>query len=75
MKKLTLIAALAGTALALSACDVAQTEEGEMPEVTIDGGELPEYEVDVADVEVTTEEKTIEVPVVDVDPADAGDAE
>jgi len=70
----TLTALVAGAAaLSLSACDVEQTEEGEMPEVDVKGGNMPEYDVDTPDVDVRTEERTVEVPVVDVEPADAGD--
>jgi hypothetical protein len=58
---------VAASALALSGCDVDKTEEGEMPEVEIEGGELPEYDVEGPDVDVGTEEKTITVPDVDVD--------
>lgn len=58
------IAALAG--LALAACDVDQTKEGEMPDVDVQGGQLPEYDVDTPDVDVKTEEKTVPVPDVDV---------
>jgi hypothetical protein len=47
-------------------CDVDQTEEGEMPEVEVRGGNLPEYDVDTPEVEVRTEQKEIEVPDVDV---------
>jgi hypothetical protein len=49
-------------------CRVTQTEEGEVPDVDVkvEDGKLPEYDVDAADVEVTTEKKTIEVPDVDV---------
>jgi len=55
-------------AVALAACDVEQTEEGEMPEIDMSyqEGEMPEYDVDTADVSVGTEEATIEVPDVDV---------
>jgi hypothetical protein len=52
-------------ALGLTACDVDQTEEGEMPEVEVEEGELPAYDVDAADVEVT--EDTVTVPDVDVE--------
>lgn len=57
---------VAASALALSACEVEKTEEGEMPEVEVEGGELPEYDVEGPDVDVGTEEKTITVPDVDV---------
>lgn len=58
------------TLLSISAmgCRVTQTEEGEMPDVDVqaEGGKLPEYDVDAADVEVKTEERTVTVPDVDV---------
>jgi hypothetical protein len=49
-------------------CRVQQTEEGEMPDVDVqaEGGKLPEYDVDAADVDVKTEERTVKVPDVDV---------
>lgn len=53
----------------LTGCEIEQTREGEMPEVDIDAkeGQLPQYDVDPAEVEIGTEEKTIEVPDIDVD--------
>ncbi len=58
-------------ALGLAACDVEQTEEGEMPEVSVEEGNMPEYDVDAAEVNVETEEQTIEVPTLEVEEADA----
>ena len=56
MKSRILIAtAVAASALALSGCEVEQTEEGEMPEVDVEGGEMPEYDVDAPDVDVRME--------------------
>jgi uncharacterized lipoprotein len=52
--------------LPLAACQVRQTEEGELPEVEVQGGNMPEYDVDTADVEVTTREADVTVPDVDV---------
>lgn len=52
-------------AFALSACDVDQTEEGELPDVEVEEGQLPEYDVD-SDVEVT--EDTVTVPNLEIDP-------
>ena len=48
--------------------DVDQTEEGSMPDVdvSVEGGELPEFDADVGDIETGTEEVTIEVPTLDV---------
>lgn len=76
MKILTLEIALGSAAVLLAGCDVEQTEEAELPEVDVEaeGGNMPEYDVDTADVDVTTEERTVEVPEVEIDPADA-DAE
>ena len=51
-------------AVGLAACDVDQTEEGAMPEVEVQEGELPAYDVEGPEVEVT--EDTITVPDVDV---------
>ena len=55
--------------IALSACDVDQTKKGELPEVdvTANGGQMPEFDVDAAEVKVGTENKTVQVPTVDVD--------
>jgi hypothetical protein len=53
--------------LPLTACQVRQTEEGELPEVEVEGGNMPEYDVDAADVDVTTKPTDVTVPDVDVD--------
>lgn len=54
-------------ALTLSAgCTVEQTEEGRLPDVDVEGGNLPKYDVDTPDVDVSMKKKTIEVPDVDV---------
>lgn len=79
MKKAITAAAALCAALGLAACDAEQTEEGELPEV--EGGNLPEYDVDAPEVnaDVGTEQvdvpDTVEVPTMDVDvePADAGE--
>lgn len=71
-KRLAATVALGSLTFATVACDVEQTEQGEAPEVDVQAGELPEYDVDTADVEVRTEERTVDVPVVDVEEADAG---
>ncbi len=62
---------------ALSACDVEKTQEGEMPEVevTSEGGQLPEYDVETAEVEMGTETRTIEVPTAEIKSADEVRAE
>jgi len=55
-------------------CDVDQTKEGKLPDVDVNatGGQLPEFDVEGPTVNVGTENKTIQVPTVDVDaPKDA----
>lgn len=68
-------AALLVAALGLAACDVEQTEEGSLPDVDIEAeaGSMPEYDVDTADVDVGTKEKTVTVPDVDVTMPDEQD--
>ena len=74
MRKIMSFALVGTAALGLAACDVEQTEEGDLPDVDVDveGGNLPEYDVDTPDVNVTSEEETIEVPKIEVEEADAG---
>ena len=72
MRKLMSLALVSTAAMGLAACDVEQTEEGDMPDVEVEGGNLPEYDVDTPDVNVTSEEETIEVPKIEVEEADAG---
>ena len=67
-KKWIAPAAVVVAALGMAACDVDQTEEGSLPDVDVsaEGGNMPEYDVETADVDVGTKEKTVEVPDVDV---------
>lgn len=74
-----------------TSCDVNQTQDAELPDVDIDvdAGQLPEFDVDWADVNVGTttktimvpkvkvvmEEEEIEVPYVDVDMPNSGEKE
>ena len=53
-------------ALGLAACDVDQTEEGDLPDVDVEGGAVPEYDVDAADVDVGTDTQTVITPDVDI---------
>jgi hypothetical protein len=47
-------------------CRIEQTEEGELPDIDIEGGKLPEYDVDLPEVDVKMKETTVKVPDVDV---------
>lgn len=56
---------------ALISCNVEKEEDGEMPEVKVEGEtKLPEYDVDAPDVDVDTKKMEVEVPDIDVTPAD-----
>ncbi len=55
-------------AAALTACDVDKVEDGEMPEVKVEGeAKLPEYDVDGPDVNVEKKKVEMEVPTIDVE--------
>lgn len=45
MNILTKLIATGLAALTLTACDVDKTQEGELPDVSVEGGQAPEYEV------------------------------
>lgn len=77
VKKAAFFAAAITSMFALSACDVEQTQEGEMPEVevTSEGGQMPEYDVETAEVEMGTETRTIEVPTAEIQTPDEVRAE
>ncbi len=64
---LPLIAALC--LLPLVACSVEKTQEGKLPDVDVEveKGQLPHYDVDTAEVTVTTKEKEVKVPDVDIE--------
>lgn len=46
--------------------DIDQTEEASLPDVdvTVEGGNLPEFSAEVGDIETGTEEITMEVPTI-----------
>ena len=73
MKRIIITSLLAPLAIGLAACDVDQTKEAELPEVKVTGGQVPEFDVETADVDVGTKKTTVEVP--DVDVKMPGDAE
>lgn len=79
IKKLKPLTAAAGFALILplAACEVTKTEDGEMPDidVSVDGGNLPEYDVDGPDVDFGMKEVTVKVPDIDVTTPDDPDYE
>lgn len=70
MKKqwMSFILLLALLTVFATGCRVRQTEEGELPDVDVsaEGGKVPEYDVDAADVDVKSEKREVTVPDVDV---------
>lgn len=74
-KTVVTVVALTAT-LALAACKVDKTQDGEMPSVDVQakGAKLPEYNVETAKVKVGTETKTIEVPTATVEMPDDPDS-
>lgn len=70
MKKMTPLLAAIALGSAAIACDIDRTEDGRLPsiDVDVDAGEMPTYDVDVADVDVGTTEDTVIIrrPTVDV---------
>ena len=47
--------------------DIDQTRETALPEVKTEGGQMPAFDVDTADVDVGTTTETVELPKVAVD--------
>ncbi len=68
MKILKTLAIALLAVLPLGACTVEQTEQAELPEVNVEveGGNLPKFDVDAAEIEVGLETKQVTVPEVDV---------
>ena len=77
MKKLVKGLVAGAIGLGIAGCDVDQTKEGEMPDVDVNatGGQLPEFSVEGPEVNVGMENKTIQVPTVDVNLPDENEAE
>ncbi len=61
------VAVVAAVAFGVYMVDIDQTEEGALPTVSIEGGNLPEYEAEVGDIEVGERDITVTVPTVDIE--------
>ena len=66
MKKRYLLAVLPALAWPFAACDVRQTEEGKAPDVDVEPGRLPEYQVTPPEVDIQTDTTQIIVPDVNI---------
>lgn len=67
MKTGTILAIAVAALIAIAGVymiDIDQTEEAALPEVTVEGGNLPEFEADVGEIEIT--EETITVPGIEI---------
>lgn len=67
MKKLTALFTSLMLCAAVTGCDVDVEGETRLPEVEVEGGEVPDVEVRGPDVDVGTEKVEVTVPDVDVD--------
>jgi uncharacterized lipoprotein len=67
MKKIAILLA-AASGLGLAACDVDQTKNAQLPDVDVNvsGGQAPEFNVTGPEVNVGMENRTVQVPDVDV---------
>lgn len=56
-------------AAALYLVDVDQTQEARLPnvDIAVKEGQMPKFDVDVADVDLETENVTVDVPTIDVE--------
>ena len=72
MKSAVAIFGLGLFCIAISGCSVKKTQEGKMPDVSVEatGGQLPQYDVKTPNVQVGSKTETITVPTVHVTPAD-----
>jgi hypothetical protein len=69
---LLVIVLLVVAAFAFGLINVDQVQKGELPTVNVEasGGQAPTFDVDTAKVDVGTKTETVEVPTVEVTPAD-----
>ena len=63
------IAAAALIAFGIFYIDIDMTEEASLPDVdvSVEGGNLPEFEAETGDINVGTTEVTVDVPTIDVE--------
>lgn len=67
------VVVVAAIAFAIFFVDVDQTQEAALPEVTVEGGQLPEFDATVGEINVGTETVEVEVPTISVEsPEEAG---
>ena len=61
------LALLALGAAVVYLTDIDLTQTAELPEVSVEGGQMPAIDVDVADIDLGTETMEVTVPTIDID--------
>ncbi|MEX2582489.1 MAG: hypothetical protein WD766_04420 [Gemmatimonadota bacterium] len=51
----------------VAGCTADVEDEGSLPDVDVSGGEMPNVDVEPADVEITTDTQTVVTPDVDIE--------
>ena len=71
------IVAVIAIAFGVYMIDIDQTEEGSLPDVDVsmEGGNMPEFDAEVGEIETGTEEVTLEVPTIDIQSPEEAAAE
>jgi hypothetical protein len=62
-----LVILVAGVAWAFGFINLRQTREAQLPTVSVQGGQSPKFDADVAKVDVGTRNETVSVPTVNVE--------
>ena len=68
------IVAIIAVAFGIYMVDIDQTQDAALPEVSIEGGQMPEFDAEVGDVSVTEEEVTVTVPEINITPPKGDEA-
>ncbi|HEX7822411.1 MAG TPA: hypothetical protein VF463_17545 [Sphingobium sp.] len=61
-----LVVIVFGVAWAFGLVNLQQTRDAKLPSLSVQGGQLPKFDADVANVQVGTKTQTVDVPRVDV---------
>lgn len=62
------VAIVLATAFGVYMVDIDQTQQAELPNVEIEGGQLPEFSAETGDISITEEEVTVTVPDIEITP-------
>lgn len=71
--KRVMAAALVALAMGAGACTAEVEKEGEAPSVNVEGGSMPQVDVDPAKVEISTDTQQVVTPEVNVTPTEGDD--